>query len=194
VIADGVRYNLLQFHFHQPSEHTIYGGHAPMEVHFVHLRADTQDNRTPDAGMTDCRLADRPVLVIGAFIAPGESDHELHKVFAPATLPVDSSSPSVTVPDLRLNRLLSTEGAAWRYLGGLTAPSTTCNSAPMTSQLSTDVFPEIVRWFVLQDSVTLPVDDIEKFHDLFEEGNARGVQPLNDRLIVRQQRESHLHR
>src|SRR5262249_29365312 len=68
IIVDGVRYNLLEFHFHQPSEHTLNGNESPMEVHFVHLRADTQDSRTPSPGFTDCRLVDRPVLVIGAFI------------------------------------------------------------------------------------------------------------------------------
>lgn len=29
-------YELLQFHFHAPSEHTLAGEHYPMEVHFVH--------------------------------------------------------------------------------------------------------------------------------------------------------------
>jgi hypothetical protein len=60
IIVEGIRYNLLQFHFHQPSEHTLNGNHLPMEVHFVHLRADVQDTRTPDSGFTDCRLVDRP--------------------------------------------------------------------------------------------------------------------------------------
>ena len=62
VIVEGVRYNLLEFHFHQPSEHTLNGNRIPMEVHFVHLRADTQDSRTPAPGFTDCRLVDRPAL------------------------------------------------------------------------------------------------------------------------------------
>lgn len=34
------RYDLLQFHFHAPSEHKIDGEHAPMEVHFVHKSSD----------------------------------------------------------------------------------------------------------------------------------------------------------
>lgn len=32
----GTLYELAQFHFHAPSEHTIDGEHAPLEVHFVH--------------------------------------------------------------------------------------------------------------------------------------------------------------
>ncbi len=33
---NGVDYNLLQFHFHTLSEHTVNGNHFPMEVHLVH--------------------------------------------------------------------------------------------------------------------------------------------------------------
>lgn len=33
---DGERFRLVQYHFHAPSEHTIDGQHAPLEVHFVH--------------------------------------------------------------------------------------------------------------------------------------------------------------
>lgn len=32
----GAAYELKQFHFHSPSEHTFNGNHFPMEVHFVH--------------------------------------------------------------------------------------------------------------------------------------------------------------
>lgn len=34
--VDGDRYNLLQLHFHSPSEHTINGTRYPLEAHFVH--------------------------------------------------------------------------------------------------------------------------------------------------------------
>ena len=33
---DGVRYRLVQFHFHAPSEHTIDGEYAAIEIHLVH--------------------------------------------------------------------------------------------------------------------------------------------------------------
>lgn len=40
ITVEGETYNLLQFHFHALSEHTMAGQHAPMEVHFVHQSAD----------------------------------------------------------------------------------------------------------------------------------------------------------
>jgi carbonic anhydrase len=33
---DGKRYDLVQFHFHTPSEHTFSGNAKPMEIHLVH--------------------------------------------------------------------------------------------------------------------------------------------------------------
>ncbi|WP_175409110.1 carbonic anhydrase [Streptomyces sp. TRM64462] len=36
IILDGTPYDLKQFHFHLPSEHTEEGEHSAMELHFVH--------------------------------------------------------------------------------------------------------------------------------------------------------------
>src|SRR5437773_1891036 len=190
VIVDNVRYNLLEFHFHQPSEHTLNGNRSPMEVHFVHLRADTQDKRTPDPGFTDCRLVDRPALAIGVFIAPGNADPEIQKIFAPPVLPVDYYN-SLPVPvTLDLGELIPGGAASWHYLGGLSTPSNTCNAASLVYQLSNDVFPEIVRWYVLQSELHLPIDLMDKFHALFEEGNARPLQNLNGRPVFRDQKQN----
>lgn len=36
ITVNGTIFNLLQFHFHGPSEHTVDGEHAKMEMHLVH--------------------------------------------------------------------------------------------------------------------------------------------------------------
>jgi carbonic anhydrase len=36
---DGKLFELVQYHFHAPSEHTMDGEHAPLEAHFVHKSA-----------------------------------------------------------------------------------------------------------------------------------------------------------
>ncbi len=38
---EGKEYQLLQFHYHALSEHTVNGDHYPLEVHFVHKHSDT---------------------------------------------------------------------------------------------------------------------------------------------------------
>lgn len=40
IIVGGKRYDLKQFHFHAPSEHTINGKHSDMVAHFVHQAGD----------------------------------------------------------------------------------------------------------------------------------------------------------
>lgn len=40
ITVAGTSYELAQFHFHDPSEHTINGQHSPMELHLVHKSAD----------------------------------------------------------------------------------------------------------------------------------------------------------
>lgn len=40
---DGRTYNLIQFHFHAPSEHQVDGRSFPMEIHFVHKHPETGD-------------------------------------------------------------------------------------------------------------------------------------------------------
>lgn len=42
ITVGGKTFALLQFHFHTPSENTIAGKHAPMEMHLVHKAADGQ--------------------------------------------------------------------------------------------------------------------------------------------------------
>ncbi len=41
VNIEGKEYQLLQFHYHALSEHTIDGKHYPLEVHFVHKHSDS---------------------------------------------------------------------------------------------------------------------------------------------------------
>ena len=36
ITLDGTRFELLQFHFHHGSEHTLDGAQLPMEMHLVH--------------------------------------------------------------------------------------------------------------------------------------------------------------
>lgn len=175
VVVNGVRYNLLQFHFHNPAEHMVSESRMPMEVHFVHLRED------------GCNGAARPVLVIGAFITPGEATEQLKKVFVDTkgSWPSTTSDAAITINNVNLRHILPDDSHSWHYDGSLTAPSTTCSSTPIQKQLPTDVFPEIVNWYVLEDTIHLPWETMDAFREMFKEGNSRPIQPVYGRTIYR---------
>lgn len=55
------RWNLLQYHFHTPSEHTIQGMHTAMECHFVHQHSVTGKPVLPHTArlmILDCIASD----------------------------------------------------------------------------------------------------------------------------------------
>lgn len=96
-------YELKQFHFHTPSEHTLDGKHYPMEVHFVHQSK---------AGN---------LAVIGMFVEEGADNTELAKLLN--HLPA-AKGESVHRPDVTLNPAahLPSELPSLNYSGSLTTP------------------------------------------------------------------------
>lgn len=99
----GVVYQLTQYHFHSPSEHTVDGKHFPMEMHLVHKAADE-------------RLA-----VVGVFIAEGAHNRAFDPVWAnlPAQKGIETHYPAVKVD---VDALLPTARTSYRYDGSLTTP------------------------------------------------------------------------
>ncbi|MBC9719562.1 carbonic anhydrase family protein [Streptomyces sp. TRM66268-LWL] len=102
IAVDGTSYELQQFHFHLPSEHTVRGEGAAMEVHFVHKDA---------AGK---------IAVLGVLMdeTPGLSP------FASIwkTLPAQKGETrNIDQPD-DLNSLLPQEHGSFQYEGSLTTP------------------------------------------------------------------------
>jgi len=95
----GVVYELQQFHFHAPSEHTVDGKTAPMEAHFVHRSADGKLAVVAfllNEGTTASPFA----VVLDALPATGEKRNV--EVDLPAILPADhwhfAYSGSLTTP------------------------------------------------------------------------------------------------
>lgn len=178
VTLNGVIYDLLQFHFHTPSEHTVNSRYAPMEIHFVHLKRNACLG-DPDA-----------LLVIGAGIFYGFENRELNKIFG-LPLPVDSTSPALSIANFNLANVLPNLESSWRYPGSLTAPSNVgCNNpaGSVSVQLASDVFPENVSWVVLTKPIFMSRRQIRKFQVLFDAfGNSRPTQLLNGRTVFRDQ-------
>jgi carbonic anhydrase len=96
-------YSLVQYHFHNQSEHTVKGRHYPMEMHLVHKA---------ESG----RLA-----VIGVFIEEGAHNAAFDPIWAnlPDRKGVETHYPHVSVD---VDRLLPANRASYRYDGSLTTP------------------------------------------------------------------------
>jgi carbonic anhydrase len=151
-------YELLQFHFHSPSEHTIDGENFAMEMHLVHLCGRCLFNNEFGSitvlGVMIREGAHNDALDLFWNELPAEADSEVHldRVFnALQILPIDQSS--------------------YRYRGSLTTPA--CG--------------EDVQWLVLQEPIELSSSQIDKFKSaLFLSccfANNRPTQPLNDRVV-----------
>jgi carbonic anhydrase len=100
---EGVHYEMAQFHFHAPSEHTIDGEYAPLEVHMVHKSADGQ------------------LAVIGVLVEEGEHDPLWDPIIG--NLP-EGPGDQKHLEDLALdmNELRPLPKRYYRYQGSLTTP------------------------------------------------------------------------
>lgn len=97
-------FNLKQFHFHTPSEHTIDGQHTPMEMHLVH-----QSN-------------DGNLAVVAVMIQEGNKPNENFEKLV-ANLPnAKGESKHMTDVNLELKVHLPKDNYAYHYIGSLTTP------------------------------------------------------------------------
>jgi carbonic anhydrase len=103
LVVGDERFVLLQYHFHAPSEHTISGRHAPMEMHLVHKSA---------AGN---------LAVLGVLIEEGAANAAFAPVWAnlPTAKGMETHYQDVEVD---VDDLLPANRAAYRYSGSLTTP------------------------------------------------------------------------
>lgn len=99
---DGDRYELLQFHFHHRSEHTVDGRQYPLEAHFVHKAAGPGG-----------------LAVIGVFFFEGDENATLSPIWAAMPTGEGDAASGRTV---NAANLLPRSTAAFRYAGSLTTP------------------------------------------------------------------------
>jgi carbonic anhydrase len=97
------RFDLVQFHFHSPSEHTMDGKSFPMEMHMVHKSADGK------------------LAVMGTWIQEGTANPAFAAVWA--NLPAQKGQ-EIELPDVEVDvdKLLPKDRSAYRYDGSLTTP------------------------------------------------------------------------
>ena len=97
------RFELLQFHFHTPSEHTKEGFHYPMEMHLVHKDGDGN------------------LAVIGILFKEGAQNDELQKLIN--HLPKDiGKEHRYRGVHIDLTRFFPAQKLFYKYSGSLTTP------------------------------------------------------------------------
>lgn len=106
ITVNGSSYDLLQFHFHAGSEHTINGQQFPMEIHFVNKNSSTNK-----------------ITVIGVLVKEGAYNAQVEKIFNnwPATTDVTVA----TGKKIHLEGLLPCTKDYYTYPGSLTTPPCT---------------------------------------------------------------------
>jgi carbonic anhydrase len=108
ITLDNTDYAFQQLHFHAPSEHTINGQSAVMEVHLVHK--DAKGN----------------LAVVGILIVAGAENEAFKEAFA--KLPNSAASTENTAEleePIDLSALFTADTALYRYDGSLTTPPCT---------------------------------------------------------------------
>jgi len=154
-VLEGVTYDLLQFHLHTTSEHTVQGRRYPMELHAV-FRDAVSGN----------------LAVIGQLFEVdrrGTENEFLHDL-TQFGLPEKTDDTVTNAAEIDLADLIDAKQLAtyWSYPGSLTTPP--CSP--------------IVSWFVLRKPVRASQAQIQEFIDVMG-NNYRPVQALNGRTIER---------
>jgi len=156
------QYKLLQFHFHTPSEHTVGGVRAQLEVHLVHKKI---------SGPKEAE----PFLVLVFFFHEGFRNSFLESFFSQLPSPPHGhGSNKKTLSQgtlLKLNRMINHVNLDFLYLykGSLTTPP--CS--------------EVVQWVVVASPLTASLDQIDDVvANLPEAKNARPVQQLGSEQTV----------
>ena len=159
---------MVQYHFHAPSEHAVNGRLADLEAHFVHMNAQ---------GVT---------AVVGVFFTVGPDPNPLLDTIllaAPETAGEEVTAGKSSPAELfrHISGVSTTRGSPVRvnsfysYTGSLTTPGCT----------------EGVLWSVLADGGQVSGAAVTRFHGLIAQfpnyngypNNNRPLQPLNGRVI-----------
>lgn len=105
IVLGGARYELVQFHFHHGSEHTVAGVRYPLELHLVHR---------------DARGA---LAVVGVLFKEGGANEALEPLWS--RLPAKAGQTAAVPGRMNAAALLPARRSAWRYDGSLTTPPCT---------------------------------------------------------------------
>lgn len=107
IVANGVRYELQQFHFHHPSEETVKGKFSDMVIHLMHKSADGQ------------------LAVIAVRLNEDRGDPNATLAALWQHLPATAGATDQVTDAVNPGGLLPADRGYWNYMGSLTAPPCT---------------------------------------------------------------------
>ena len=145
IVYNGISYDLLQFHFHSPGEHTIDGEAAAMEGHFVH-----QD---PKSGM---------LAVVGILLGESDQDNEAYAAIFDH-MPSEAGEEMTMSEVLSLMALLPDQRTYYTYQGSLTTPP--CSEVVRWLLLDTPVelsAAQIDAFTAIYDGIARPTQPLGK--------------------------------
>jgi len=116
-VISGKKYDLLQFHFHSPSEHQVHGKHADLVVHLVH--------KSPDDGQ---------LAVVGVLFDKDGENEFLKPIWRSMPAVKGDSTVAGTID---VNTVLPTDKGYFNYSGSLTTPP--CSEGVNWNVLTTNV-------------------------------------------------------
>ncbi len=128
ITVNGRTYNLLQFHFHSPSEDTVKGKHYDMQAHFVHKSDDGQ------------------LAVVGVFLKKGKNNSFVQTLWN--EMPHEVNHEVEGHSQINGMALLPSNGSYYHFTGSLTTPP--CSESVQWFVLKTpvEVSAEQVEKFV----------------------------------------------
>jgi len=164
-LPDGI-YDVKQFHFHCPSEHSVDGELAKCEMHIVHQREGSSG--TDDLAVVGI-LFDT-IKKAGATESSGLDMNFLRQLGFGSNLPKQGESIPLTIAiDLRKTFGEALAGGYYHYKGSLTTPP--CS--------------ETVHWYVLRKTAAISQKMVDQFKMMFPDpSDNRPVQELNNREVL----------
>jgi len=143
------RYDLVQFHFHHPSEEAVKGKLSDLSVHLVHKSAD---GKLAVVGVRMNEDINTPNALLASIWQHMPKEEGKSEDVSELVNPVG---------------LLPTDHGYWTFPGSLTTPP--CS--------------EGVRWFVMEEPMTIGKDQLQTFTRLYKM-NTRPLQPIHGRKIL----------